>query len=202
MTDPRIFIAIDLADRLIRSRREDSHGDPVCWAASVTAIVVAIAAAAASTAVGVAATNAQADATTATNEYNAKVAENNALAAEQQSVTDAQKIQYTGKKLIGAQEASAAKSGLAGGSGADVMYDSAIQSELDQLTTIYKGSVEGSNYSSQASLYTSAASNAQTAGTYASVGTGISNATRAGSSIASTALKTSTVNSNDASFGY
>lgn len=73
-------------------------------------------------------------------EYNAKLQENSAIAARQEAEASARQIRDRADRIRGAQIVGASKSGLMlSGSVNDVMYDSAINSELDALTVIYKG---------------------------------------------------------------
>jgi hypothetical protein len=75
------------------------------------------------------------------------------------------------------------------------MYDSSIQGELDRLTTLYKGRVEGANYRSQSELYKSQASAAGTAGWLSASGSLLSGAGRS--------LYTySAIRNNQPDFGY
>lgn len=157
-----------IAGRLKRS--EDG------WAATTTAIIMGVVAAAgaATSAYGsYAAGQAQKSAA----KFNAEVANNNATMAVQQANADATKIRDRNRRLAGTQRAALAKSGVnLSGSGEDVMYDSAIQGELDALTTIYKGHVEGVNYHSQASLDTFQGNSAYSAGLFSAGGSLLSGA--------------------------
>ncbi len=87
--------------------------------------------------------------------YNAKVDQNNAIAARQQAEFDAQRIRDRNVRLRGAQTAAASKSGLSiSGSVQDVMFDSGTQGELDALTSIYKGSISSNAQVAAARLST------------------------------------------------
>lgn len=204
MNDRQKFaLCLEAARRIVSSRRSQAPCDPLAYGSEAGLIIgiVSVAAAAAGTAVSVASAQSSAKASEDTANYNKQVAENNATAATQQGQSDAQKIQYKGKKLLGQEQAAEAKSGLSGGSGADVMYDSSIQSELDSLTTVYKASVEGSNYTSQATLYGMQATNAGTAGTYATIGSALTGVGKV-SSGSSSLLKSASSNNDQPTLDY
>lgn len=96
---------------------------------------------------------AQGQAQKAIGEYNAKIAENNAIAQRQQAQAEADRIRSRHIRLQGAQETAASKSGLTlSGSVNDVMYDSSIESEMDALTAIYKGQIGANQNIASASL--------------------------------------------------
>lgn len=137
-------------EAMLRGKKQRSEDG---WVATTTAIVmtaVAVAASATSAYGAYAAGQAQKKAA----DFNAKVAENNAVASQQQAAQQAQLIQNRNRRLRGSQEASLAAAGVdaSTGSGADVMYDSGIQGELDRLTALYKGKVGANEQLSQAQL--------------------------------------------------
>lgn len=76
---------------------------------------------------------------------NAKLAEDNATLSREQSINDADRIRQINRRLVGAQKAAYAKSGVTlEGTPDDVIYDSSLQGELDALLTSYKGDIEAS----------------------------------------------------------
>jgi hypothetical protein len=86
-------------------------------------------------------------------EYNAKIQSNNAAMAIQQSQFAASQIRQRNMRLKGAQAAAASKSGLdLSGSVNDVMYDSAVQGELNAASQIYKGQVSADQYQSSGNM--------------------------------------------------
>lgn len=88
--------------------------------------------------------------------YNAQVANNNAIAAEQQAKADAEKIRRRYNQTLGKQRASAAGLGLLAGGGSfeDIQYDSLLQGELDAMNREYQGAIEANKYRSEAQLQT------------------------------------------------
>lgn len=123
------------------------------WAATTTAIVMAViaAAGAATSAVGsLAASQSKA----AADKFNAQVSTNNAKLAEQQAAADAQKVRERGRRLYASQRAALTAAGVDpdAGSAIDIEYDSSVQNELDVLTTLYKGKVSATNSNTQAQL--------------------------------------------------
>lgn len=152
-------------EAMLRGRKKRSEDG---WAATTTAIVSALIGSAVSAYGAYSAGQAQKSA----QDFNAKVANNNALAAEQQSSADAQKIRDRNRRLVGTQVADLSAAGVdTGGSGADIIYDSKVQGELDALTTLYKGKVQGANYRSQSQLDSMSGSAAATAGYFNAGGT-------------------------------
>lgn len=103
-------------------------------------------------------------------EYNAKVSQNNAIAANQQAAAreDAQRRER--RMRLGEARASIAQSGLTDtGSVLDMFDQSAIDSELDVLNTRYEGQMQARGFNEQAVLDKYGASvskaNAKAAGT-------------------------------------
>lgn len=115
-------------------------------------MVAAVVASVASTAVSVYSAYAQGQAQQKMAQWNAKVAQNSAFAARQQGEEEANQVRTRGIMLLGAQQAAAGRSGVTlSGSAQDVMYDSSVQNELDQMTTLYRGSVMSDRDLNQAS---------------------------------------------------
>ena len=72
--------------------------------------------------------------------YNARIAENNAIAARQAAAAEASRERDRAMRLLGAQRAAYGKGGVQmSGSALDVAGDTAAQAELDALTILYGG---------------------------------------------------------------
>jgi hypothetical protein len=112
--------------------------------ATATALIVGVVAAVAATAVSVVSAQRQGQAAKEAGKFNAKVAANNAKAAEQAAAYEAAQIRRKNLLRLGSQRAIGAKSGVAldsGGSLDDVIMDSSIQGELDAQAALYAGQV-------------------------------------------------------------
>ena len=96
--------------------------------------------------------------------YNAKVSENNALAATQQAEAEALQIRRTNRLRAGAQRAGYGKAGVDITSGQDVLSDTGAQGELEALSALYAGQTQASYYNSQATGSRFAGRNARQAG--------------------------------------
>jgi hypothetical protein len=131
--------------------------------------IVSIASAAASAAGAVA----QGNAAKASANYNAAVARQNADIARANANADAAKQERQGDLLAGKQRAATGASGIAPeGSPLEVMADSALESELDSLTTRYRGELQARSYGQDATLQSMRGDSAQTAG-YIGAGTAL-----------------------------
>jgi len=87
-------------------------------------------------------------------QLNSKIAGDNAARAREASQYEADRIRDRNRRLKGAQRAKYAKAGVQlEGTPMDVIYDSAIQGELDALSVEYVGRVEGVRLENQAFLY-------------------------------------------------
>jgi hypothetical protein len=114
--------------------------------------------------------------------YNAQVAENNALAAQQQAEFDAGRLRKRQLILLGKQRANFAKSGVElSGSATDVMYDCALEGELDRLAVFYTGNVTAGNQRARAGLERMEGSNAKATGYLNAGGTILTGAGRTAS---------------------
>lgn len=72
--------------------------------------------------------------------YNARLAENNAMAARTAAAAEAERERVRALRLTGTQRAGYGKAGVQlSGSALDVIGDTAAQSELDALTILYGG---------------------------------------------------------------
>ena len=117
--------------------------------------IVSVAAAAAGTAVSIKAQSDAADAAEKTGKFNAAVESNNALAASQAAAFDARQIRRRNLLRLGSQRAIAGKSGVdltAGGSIDDVIFDSAVQGEIEAQSAEYAGKVRASGYQARGAL--------------------------------------------------
>lgn len=63
----------------------------------------------------------------------------NAMAAQQQAALEADQVRRRNRLRLGANRAAAAKSGVELENIEDVQYDTAVQGELEALTTLYSG---------------------------------------------------------------
>lgn len=127
------------------------------WIAAILAIIGAAASAVA--------TKYSADAQKKAAQYNADVARKNAVAAAQQGQFDAEQIRDKNKRVLAAQRAAAASSGVDfSGSAMDVQTDSAAQGEMDALVAIYTGRSSANSQEARARLNEMEAHNADVAG--------------------------------------
>lgn len=110
---------------------------------------IAIAATLASAAVSAVGAVQQGRAQARSDDFNAAVARNNAIAAQQnalaarqQAALEAQRTRRGTVRALGAQTAAFAKSGVQiTGSAQDIMFDSAIEGEMDALLQLYRGDI-------------------------------------------------------------
>lgn len=103
--------------------------------------------------------------------YNATIAEQNSVAALQQSAAAALIQQEHAKKAIGATVAGYGASGVTmDGSPLDVLAESASSAERDRQTVLYKGQLQAAGYEDQAQLDRTSASNALTQGYFDAAG--------------------------------
>lgn len=158
-----------------RSRREDG------WAASTVAIVMGVVAAAgaATSAVGAYSAGQQKE---AADKYNAQVSENNAAMLQQQAAAESERVKDRGRRIMASQRAALSAAGvdIDSGSSVDLGYDSSIQSELDRLTTLYRGNIGATSESAQAGLYRQSARDARIGGALGAGGTLLGGLAQAG----------------------
>lgn len=108
-------------------------------------------------------------------EFNAAVARNDALAAQQQGAFDARQISRRNRLRQASRRARFAASGVElSGSAVDVMFDSAVQEELDRKTAIYRGNLRSNRSTAEAGLQEAAGKNAQTSSFFQAGGTFLS----------------------------
>lgn len=85
--------------------------------------------------------------------YDAQVAANNALQAQQASDYEATRIRDKNRRLLASSVAATAKNGIQlSGSSQDVLYDSSVQGELDAMAALYTGKVSANAQEAQARL--------------------------------------------------
>lgn len=143
--------------------------------------VVAIAVTALGTAASAYGQKAASDAASDVAKVNAKNEATQAGIAAQQAQLEADQQRRQNRLRLGAQRAAGAKSGidLSGGSIADVFQDTAIQGELDALSTIYAGQTQSAYLRGRASVSRAEASNYKSAGNLNAAATLIGGAGRA-----------------------
>ena len=125
---------------------------------------------------------AQGDAADDAAKYNAKVAENDAITARQQADFERNRLRKQHLRVLGRQRAAFAKSGTdLTGSAVDVMYDSALEGEMDELLVLYGGSLAAGNRQAAAQLARAEGRNARTSGYLNAAGTILSGTGRAAS---------------------
>lgn len=89
----------------------------------------------------------------AASQYNAALAERNALVSTQQANAEAERIRVAASRVQGAMVARMGASGLTiDGSAIDALGDSAAQAQLDIETVKYRGKLEAMGYHSNAEL--------------------------------------------------
>ena len=100
-------------------------------------------------------------------QYNAAVAERDAVAAQQSAEYDASQKRKETEKLLGRQRALYGKAGVTlEGSPLLLMEETASQGELDALMIEREGKLKAGNYQSEAALSRMKGSSAQKAGYY------------------------------------
>lgn len=107
----------------------------------------------------------------------------NAKAAQDAASLEAAQVRRKNLLRLGTQRANAAKSGvLIDGSSEDVIYDSAIQGELEALSTLYSGATQASYYGSRTKIERLSGKNAKSASRLQAGGTLIGGLGRTASS--------------------
>lgn len=116
-------------------------------------LVGALVASAAGTAVSIVGQQEAADAQKRSADYNAQVAQNNAIAAQQESEYEAARIRDKNRRVLASATAAQAKNGVVlDGSSSDVLYDSSVQGELDAMAALYTGKVSANASTAEARL--------------------------------------------------
>lgn len=119
-------------------------------------------------------------------DYNAKVARNNAIAAKNSASYDADRLRDRNKRLRATQATSYLKAGVTlEGSAQDVMYDSALEGEMDALSVVYKGQLEINSQGAGADIYKMQGGAARQTGQYAVASSVLSGVGSAGSAYGS-----------------
>lgn len=107
----------------------------------------------------------------AASKYNAKVAENQAIAARQQAGANAEMQRRSSEKKIGSMQASYAASGVSiEGSALDILEESARNAEMDRQNILYGGELRAIGSEGTAMLEKSQGANAQTSGYLSAAG--------------------------------
>ena len=96
--------------------------------------------------------------------FNAAVANNNAIASRQNASANAKRQAREARQRAGTNRASAAASGVYGGSAFDLLEDNAMEEELDRLTIIHQGELQAQGLEASAGLLTAQGKQAQIAG--------------------------------------
>jgi hypothetical protein len=155
----------------------------MAWATATVLAVAAIAASAAGAGAAAYGQYQQGKAQESAAKFNAAVQQNNALASKQQAQYEADRIRKRNLHLRGAQNAAIAKSGIdVSGSASDVIYDSAMQGEMDALAALYTGKVRSNAEASGAMLSRLSGENARTSSYYSMAGSILGGASGAASS--------------------
>jgi hypothetical protein len=136
-----------------------------CECGWIIAGIIATVAAAAVSAYGM---YAQAQQQAAAGKYNAKIAENQAVAAKQAAGMRADTVRERARRIEATNVARAASGGIVPTSGSPlyVMADNAMQAELDAQRVEYGGDVEAAGYNAQARLARYGAGQASEAGMF------------------------------------
>lgn len=107
----------------------------------------------------------------AAEEYNAKVADNNAMTARQQASQQEEAQRARARQVIGSQLAATSQSGTGlSGSNLDLLTSSLYGSEIDAMNIRYEGELKASGLNAQAELDRTQASNTGTGGYLSAAG--------------------------------
>lgn len=143
------------------SRAEINNEDPQAIIATATILAVTAVVAVAAAGVGAysAYSTAQSQKQSAeynqeASAYNQKVAQNSAIAAEQQGALDAYRVRQQNLRTLGTVEAMEGQSGGSGGSASDVAYDDSVQGEMNALVGQYRSATSATAYQSQGQVST------------------------------------------------
>ena len=97
-------------------------------------------------------------------EYNAQIAERQAMVATQKAAYEEEMRREKGKKLSASQRAAAGATGITMGSFSDVFAQTALDTELDALAIRWGGQVSSGGYLAEAEGHRFAAKRLKTAG--------------------------------------
>ncbi len=115
----------------------------------------------------------EARASAAASEFNAKVADNNAIIAEQNAAAEERRHRRAADREAAGMRARIGAAGVTlEGSPLELLEDQALEAELDALNIRYGGRLQATNYRSQAQLDRSRARSARTQG-FISAGTSL-----------------------------
>jgi len=152
--------------------------DPATWAMIATGTAIA------GTGVAVVSQIEQGESQKEWSEYNAAVAERDALAAQQSAEYDAEQKRKETEKLLGRQRALYGKAGVTlEGSPLLLMEETASEGELDALMIEREGKIRAGSYQSEAALSRMKGSSAQKAGYYGAGSTLLTGASSASDSV-------------------
>lgn len=105
-------------------------------------------------------------------EFNAAVARNDAIAAQQQAASESRQLSRRNRLRAATRRARFAASGIElSGSAEDVMFDSAVQDELDRQNAIYRGELRARRSKAEAGLQEAMGRNAVTSSYLNAAGT-------------------------------
>lgn len=134
----------------------------------------------ASTAVSAIGAISQGNAQASANRYNAQMADQNAIASQQQAEASAAIQKEQSRKAIGASVAAYGASGFTTeGTPLDILANSASTAERDRQNILYKGQLQAAGYQSQAELDRASASNAERQGYMSAAGILVGGGTKA-----------------------
>lgn len=129
--------------------------------------------------------------------YNEKVANQQAVSAQQEAAANADKQRRAASKTIGSMQASYAASGVTlEGSPLEILEQSARNAKLDELNILWSGETRAQGYRATANLENARASNAMTSGYLSAAGSLFS----ASSKFADSGSSTSAGSSVDTSY--
>jgi hypothetical protein len=96
-------------------------------------------------------------------DFNAAVARNDAIAAQQQAASESRQLSRRNRLRAATRRARFAASGIElSGSAEDVMFDSAVQDELDRQNALYRGELRARRSKAEAGLQEAMGRNAVT----------------------------------------
>jgi hypothetical protein len=158
----------------------------------MAAIPISLIFSAVSTVVGIASSIGQAQQAKSAANYNAKVAENQAISARQEAAANADMQRRRSAKTLGSMQANYAASGVTlEGSPLEILEQSARESELDRQTILWSGESRAAGYEATADLERTRGKNAMASGMLSAAGTAI----KGGASLATSDFGSSSKNS-------
>lgn len=134
--------------------------------------IAAIATSAVSTGLGVYSAVQQGEAAKDAADFNAAVARNDAIAAQHQAASESRQLSRRNRLRAATRRARFAASGIElSGSAEDVMFDSAVQDELDRQNALYRGTLRSNRSVAESAMHTAAGKNAKTSSYFTAGGT-------------------------------